>query len=158
MRPGVYRITCTRSLRNDQGLNGTATRTTSRLFTLFSERDTRYCGGSGGGNPRPPGGGVPLKAEIGEDLENTNSVVIWPNPVGDSFQISYHVPEDGKVSLTLIPMTNSTQSITLVKSMSKSKGNYYEQFDMGSLTNGIYVLAIEINGKQITRKIILQRQ
>jgi len=157
MTPGVYRITCRRSLRNDQGLNGTATRTTSRLFTLFSESDSR-CGGSGGfGGPRP-GGGIPLTAEIGQDTEPVEDLIIWPNPVSDTFQMGYHVPEDGKVSVTLSSMFNAAQSMTLIESTTKAKGNYYEEFDTGSLTNGVYILTIEINGKRVTRKLIVQRK
>ncbi len=158
MRPGVYRITCTRRFRSGQGLNGTATRTTSRLFTLFGERDRRCSGGSGGFGGPGPGGGIPLTAEIGQDAEPVEDVVIWPNPVANTFQVGYHIPEDGKVSVTLTSMFNGAQSITFVDSKTRAKGNHYEQFDTGSLTNGIYILTVEINGKRVTRKVILQRQ
>lgn len=78
--------------------------------------------------------------------------------MADTFQVAYHVPEDGKVSLTLNSMFNAAQSMILVKNRTRAKGNYYEEFDTGSLTNGIYVLTVEINGKRIARKLTIQRQ
>jgi len=165
MRPGVYRINCTRRFRSnqeDQELNGEIARTTSRLFTLFRSNDSRNCGntggGTGGGNDRPGGIGIPLKFELGEELEPLNDIVIWPNPVEDEFQVGYYVPQDGKVSLTLYSLTNATQPINLVKNKAKTKGNYFELFSAANLPSGIYVLTIKINGKREKRKLIIERK
>lgn len=125
---------------------------------MFSANDRRYCNGDSGGGA--PVGGIPLRINLEQfELEQNpiNGLMVWPNPLKNSFEVDYYVPENGKVSVSLTSLTNLNVGTTFVKNRSRSKGNYYEQFDVANLPNGVYVLTVEINGKRETKKLIIER-
>lgn len=76
-----------------------------------------------------------------------------PNPFYQVATLSYSVPEKGNVKLRVYNMLGETVA-TLVNEPLE-KGNYKMKFDGSSLKSGIYFYKLEMNGINVTRKMLL---
>ncbi|MBP1673348.1 MAG: repeat protein [Bacteroidetes bacterium] len=91
-------------------------------------------------------GSAPIQVSV---KENVNKIIIYPNPAHDQFVIQF---QNGD------PFTGTIYSVMgqFIKIIegSGSETTIY----CNDLTNGIYILHIEINGEIITKKLLIERQ
>jgi len=76
-----------------------------------------------------------------------------PNPVMDNTSISFYLPEDGKVRLTI--SNTIGQEIMTLASSDFSKGMHTIQMDAKTLSTGVYFYNIEANKTSITKQLTL---
>jgi len=92
--------------------------------------------------------GVPEKYELSQN---------YPNPFNPSTKISYDIPFDGKVSLTVFDMSGK-EIVNLVNEV-KTAGYYTVNFNASNLSSGTYFYRInaEGNGQNFvsTKKMLL---
>lgn len=83
------------------------------------------------------------------DLQN------YPNPVGQSCEITYSIPTASSALLTVSDMLGRTVK-TLVSGM-VGPGEHSIQFNGGDLPNGVYRYTLRVNGESITKSMSLLR-
>ena len=76
-----------------------------------------------------------------------------PNPVMDNTSISFYLPEDGKVRLTI--SNTIGQEIMTLASSDFSKGMHKIQMDAKTLSTGVYFYNIEANKTSIAKQLTL---
>jgi hypothetical protein len=76
-----------------------------------------------------------------------------PNPFISNSTISYSLPFDGNVTLTIRNLAGQVVK-TLVSEM-ETKGNYVLNIDLGNLQSGVYLatLSLKNNGKELSKTI-----
>jgi len=80
----------------------------------------------------------------------------YPNPFNPSTKISYSIPSEGKVSLSIFDMTGKEVK-SLVNSV-QTAGYYSVSFDGSSLASGVYYYRVTVTGQNnfvATRKMLL---
>ena len=87
---------------------------------------------------------------VTQELELFQNV---PNPVIDNTSISFYLPEDGKLKLT-VSNTIGQEIMTLANS-EFSKGMHTIQMDAKTLSTGVYFYKLEANNKSITKQLTL---
>jgi Secretion system C-terminal sorting domain len=100
----------------------------------------------------PAGGGI-----VAPPIDNMSSratvLRVIPNPFGDYIQVNYQIDEEvDNVNLTMTDITGK-----IVKNIpidSKSKGEYQVEVKTNDLSNGVYFIQYQSNGKTVTQKII----
>lgn len=90
------------------------------------------------------------------DKITDNDVSVYPNPATNEFRIGYSLVEaNGRVKIDLLNLFGQ-----LVKSETFSVGiqGYNEQlFDVGSISNGIYILRVQREKQTFTKRIAIQK-
>ena len=87
---------------------------------------------------------------VTQELELFQNV---PNPLMDNTSISFYLPEDGKVRLTV--SNTIGQEIMTLASSDFSKGMHTIQMDAKTLSTGVYFYKLEANNKSITKQLTL---
>tara|TARA_B100000963_G_C22566022_1_gene643741 strand:- start:105 stop:836 length:732 start_codon:yes stop_codon:yes gene_type:complete len=87
---------------------------------------------------------------IEQELELYQNI---PNPVMDNTSISFYLPEDGDVRLT-VSNTIGQEIMTLV-SDNYTKGMHTIQMDANTMSTGVYFYKLESNNKSITKQLTL---
>ena len=87
---------------------------------------------------------------VTQELELFQNV---PNPVMDNTSISFYLPEDGKLKLTV--SNTIGQEIMTLASSKFSKGMHTIQMDAKSLSTGVYFYKLEANKTSITKQLTL---
>ena len=78
--------------------------------------------------------------------ENTElSITNYPNPVSSTTTVSYSLPESGKVNIKLFSIIG--EEISELLNSDVEAGNHNLKFDAGSISQGVYILKIELNGQ-----------
>lgn len=78
---------------------------------------------------------------------------IYPNPANSEININYETVEAGVVSLKLYEVTGS--EISVISEHYESSGAHNMQLPVDQLTNGMYILAISLNGNTTRRPIVV---
>jgi flagellar hook assembly protein FlgD len=87
---------------------------------------------------------------ISQELELFQNV---PNPVLDNTSISFYLPQDGNVRLTV---SNSLgQEVITLTSADYAKGMHTLEMDAKSMSTGIYFYKLEANKTSITKQLTL---
>ena len=88
-------------------------------------------------------------------FQNHFYLKIFPNPFGSFTTISYSVPAEGEISLTICNLLGIPIK-TLINEF-QTQGEYRIDFSPGSkLPDGVYFVHLSLNGKLMeTRKMIL---
>ena len=87
---------------------------------------------------------------IEQELELYQNV---PNPVMDNTSISFYLPEDSDVRLTV--SNTIGQEITTLASDNYTKGMHTIQMDANTMSTGVYFYKLESNNKSITKQLTL---
>ncbi len=87
-----------------------------------------------------------------DEIDDELGVFVYPNPTRNLINVRLKVP-DSKVEIELI---NFLGQIVERRSIDTSAGQKDLQFNLEGLAKGIYHLKADIDGKVITKKIILQ--
>ena len=93
-----------------------------------------------------------LSTEITE-LEELKSLLIYPNPSRDIFNISFIVTKKQNLTISILDLLGE---YVMKKQIVQFTGEYKEQVNLGSYSNGFYFLKIESPNEVINKKIILQ--
>ena len=95
-------------------------------------------------------GSITTTAIITQEMELFQNV---PNPVMDITSISFYLPKDGKVKLT-VSNTLGQEVMTLSQEDHK-KGMHTIAMDASSLSTGVYFYKLEANNTSITKQLTL---
>ena len=93
-----------------------------------------------------------LSTELTE-LEELKSLLIYPNPSRDIFNISFIVAKKQNLTISILDLLGE---YVMKKQIVQFTGEYKEQVNLGSYSNGFYFLKIESPNEVINKKIILQ--
>tara|TARA_R100001129_G_scaffold73538_3_gene50133 strand:- start:70867 stop:72240 length:1374 start_codon:yes stop_codon:yes gene_type:complete len=77
----------------------------------------------------------------------------YPNPFNPSTNISYSIPENGKVSLEVYNIQG--QKVTTLVNEQKSAGSYTVTFDASNLASGVYMYRLVSKNSVQVRKMLL---
>lgn len=81
------------------------------------------------------------------------SLKSYPNPFNPSTNITFDLPSAGKASLKVYNIKG--QMVKLLADESFAKGSHTLSLELPAKPSGIYILALESNGKRITKRISL---
>jgi len=102
-----------------------------------------------------------IACEIPHDVGMDNTTVKnfqvgqnQPNPSNGNTIISYRLPENGKIVLTLTDSNGKLLYKTKVKAFS---GDNTLEINTQNLSNGIYFYKVEYQGEHIVKKMTVQR-
>jgi hypothetical protein len=103
-------------------------------------------------------GGISTYYNLSETIEILNPVEFslgqnYPNPFNPSTKISYTVPVDGFVTLTIYNSLGE-EVVTLVNNMVKA-GNHEVSFNASSLSSGTYIYRLNTADFSSTKKMVL---
>ena len=87
---------------------------------------------------------------VTQELELFQNV---PNPVMDNTSISFYLPEDGQVRLTV--SNTIGQEIMTLASDNYTKGMHTIQMDAKAMSTGVYFYKLEANKTSITKQLTL---
>ena len=87
---------------------------------------------------------------VTQELELFQNV---PNPVMDNTSISFYLPEDGQVRLTV--SNTIGQEIMTLASDNYTKGMHTIQMDAKTMSTGVYFYKLEANKTSITKQLTL---
>lgn len=79
----------------------------------------------------------------------------YPNPFNPTTSINYTIPEAGMVSLRVFDMLG--REVAVLVNEYQTAGTKTVRFDASNLTSGVYVYALQFNGKVQTKKMILMK-
>jgi hypothetical protein len=96
-------------------------------------------------------------ATVIEDLQDDSGITLrnHPNPFDGNTTISYTLPSDGHVTLTIRNLAG--QVLKTIVSEIETKGDYILNIEVGDLQSGIYMatLSLKSNGKEMLKTIRL---
>jgi len=95
-------------------------------------------------------GAVSINTVVSQELELFQNV---PNPVQDATSISFYLPQEGKIRLT-VSNTLGQEIMTLADS-SYEKGMHSLDMDATSLSTGVYFYKLEANKTSLTKQLTL---
>ncbi|MBL0912618.1 MAG: T9SS type A sorting domain-containing protein [Bacteroidia bacterium] len=84
-----------------------------------------------------------------------NSFSMFPNPASNNATINYNLTEGGKVTMQVTNMAG--QVVMNLNEGVKGAGNYTRNLDLSSLSNGIYVYSINVDGKISKGKFVVAK-
>lgn len=96
---------------------------------------------------------APIEEEIPEELFNSSSFEIYPNPVVNQLNINYSLNVPGPVSIKLLGLDGKTY---FSQEAYNEAGNQQKSIAVDNFSRGIYILKIMTSGKSKTKKIILK--
>jgi len=79
----------------------------------------------------------------------------FPNPFNPVTTISFSLPKEDKITLTIYNTLG--QKVAILADDVYSAGNYSMQWNAGNYSSGIYIYAIQSGNQHITRKMILMK-
>ena len=95
-------------------------------------------------------GSVEITSMVTQTLELFQNV---PNPVVDNTSISFYLPEDANVRLTV--SNTLGQEIMTLSDSSFTKGMHTVDMDASSLSTGVYFYKLEANKTSLTKQLTL---
>ncbi len=97
--------------------------------------------------------GVPLEEKSTGIITDYRLFPAFPNPFNSSVTISYDIPTQGNVSLSVWNILG--QQVAELIDQPQPPGHYRVSWDAGSNTSGLYFMVLEINGFEAVEKILL---
>jgi len=95
-------------------------------------------------------GSIATSTVLTQELELFQNV---PNPVMDNTSISFYLPQDGKVRLTV--SNTLGQEIMTIADTSYQKGMHTVSMDATSLSTGVYFYKLDANNTSVTKQLTL---
>jgi PKD repeat protein len=91
---------------------------------------------------------------IEENTSNTNSINIMPNPADDQTTIAIRVTEAGQARMTLLDLAG--REVMELMNGNISAGNHKLLLNTDLLSNGMYLVSLNINGKVQQQKLVVK--
>jgi hypothetical protein len=88
--------------------------------------------------------------------ENINELQISPNPAHNSFKIEYYLEHNATINLWIIDFLGRTVKI-VEQDVKKKKGVQNQMINIQDLPSGTYYVNLTINGKKITKPLIVTK-
>ncbi len=86
------------------------------------------------------------------DLKESYSFTVYPNPNDGNFFVSFHAPEKAAYTIKII---NSLGELIYQKQLLSVEGLYVQQTDLKNLANGVYMITVTgFSGEHIKKVII----
>jgi hypothetical protein len=82
----------------------------------------------------------------------TTSLEVFPNPFNTETEISFHLPQEGYVTLSIFNILGR-EAVKLTEGW-KSAGYYKITFNANAIASGIYFLRLQNNEQSLIRKIM----
>ena len=90
------------------------------------------------------------------DVELSNiQMTAYPNPFSTSLNTEFTLEQNAVVSIQLVGLAGNV--ITSTKEVKLSAGTYREAIRTDDLTSGFYILKLNVNGMQVSKKVTLQK-
>jgi hypothetical protein len=97
---------------------------------------------------------TPAPVGIAEKNTPNFSLSVFPNPASESATISYILPADSKVTAKLVSLTG--QVVEAFYTENQIAGKQEQKLELNpTLSNGIYLISLEVNGAQSFKKLII---
>lgn len=93
---------------------------------------------------------------IGETTANDFSFTTYPNPVSESATISFNLEKAAQTSIDIYSLQGK-QISTLVNANLTAGEHQFIWSPNSTITNGIYLMKVDIGGKMFSKKIAVQR-
>jgi hypothetical protein len=98
---------------------------------------------------------ISLVNSIQETIYNSDfNLNCYPNPIMDNSIVSYAIPENTTVVLSLY--NSIGQMVAQPVNGNQTKGNYSINFDASNLSSGTYLFVLKTNNKTLTKKITVK--
>lgn len=102
-------------------------------------------------DPTFSGGFVGVKEINSADL---SSLAVLPNPAATSARVSFTLVKSATVSVNLYDMTGKLVAV-VANGAAYSEGSHSLDLNVASYTNGLYFVAVDVNGVRQTQKIVI---
>ncbi len=90
-----------------------------------------------------------------KNLSKSGSFILYPNPVNDSFTISYSLQRDTQVELSVFDITGKRMQVGFTSK--KSGGAYTERIvTQGKLSKGLYLIQLRTDYSSTVQKLIVE--
>ncbi len=93
---------------------------------------------------------------IGETSANNFNLTTYPNPVSESATVSFNLEKDSKTSINVYSLQGQ-HIATLINQNLKAGKHQVNWSPNGTLSNGVYLMKINIGGQMFTKKLAIQR-
>jgi hypothetical protein len=80
----------------------------------------------------------------------------YPNPFNPTTKIQYDLTEAGRVSLSVFNVLGQ-EAARLIDSETMTAGVHVTEFDASSLSSGVYIYKLSVDGVSATRKMVLMK-
>ena len=94
---------------------------------------------------------------IENSLNDVKSVNVFPNPNNGSFTLTYNLPKEVDVKISILDVTG--REFGLVLSEHQVAGNHQENINtnqVAGLGTGIYIIRLEAGGQSYVRKLVIE--
>ena len=91
---------------------------------------------------------------VNEMATSNFNLFVSPNPVGERAEINYEINAEGKVTIQLFDIKG--QLVKTIANENQSKGKHSVQLDKTGLSAGNYVLKLNSNNTEETKKVIVK--
>jgi hypothetical protein len=92
-----------------------------------------------------------------EELQSNGGLALrnHPNPFVENTTMSYTLPSDGRVTLTIRNLAG--QLVKTIVNETEREGDYIRNIEAGDLQSGVYFVTLNLksNGKELTKTIRL---
>ncbi len=99
------------------------------------------------------GGGTNWTVSVKEEKKAAQNFLIYPNPSGDYINISVNLLKQSAISITIVDILGQQ---VLSESTKNVVGYFTKQLPVNSLSSGMYIVNVGIDGKMSSKKIIKQ--
>lgn len=89
------------------------------------------------------------------ELENEIELALYPNPTNNTSVIEFSSKATDKINITVLDMLGKTMEQCHNLDGSNGKISYTIN-QSGQLAQGIYLVNLEVNGKQVTKKLVIE--
>jgi hypothetical protein len=86
-----------------------------------------------------------------EEIDELTSVNVYPNPSNGIANVAVNLNNEATVAITVYNSLGKVVLTELPTSQSAGDSNYV--LDMGALSNGVYFVNVNVNGKNEIRKV-----
>jgi len=146
------------SILKDGILYGTATTDNTGIAEITFGTDFPTTGEAqliiSGNNCLPTTYDITISTSTGIEDINTNDFSLFPNPAANNFFVCYSIFKETSVKITLMNYTGREIKV-LAPTRIQSRGNFQENFSTFGIKPGVYLIRIETENRQLTKKLVL---
>lgn len=153
---GSYTITLIRTYSG--GAYSNISTTYSRVLTVYPSTHSE-CSGGGGGPIQRILLSETSTAPASNDSDNVDYIDLsrirfWPNPADHELHVQFELNESSDLIISLYPASSNRNDGMILTSGYRPSGNFKEEYDIGGIQPGLYILQIQA-GKKIKRERLI---
>jgi hypothetical protein len=89
-----------------------------------------------------------------EEVTNLFAINAYPNPTSDLTTVAYSIKESANVTFDVINLVG--EKVMSINKGNVAAGNYTQQIDFSTLSAGVYMLNVTINGTANTVRVTVK--